>query len=148
MNTPLDEVVLATLGEHPAIGVRSLVSLLRDLGLDVTKSDVNAVLYRALDEGAVVREGESPPLWSLAGEASMEHATDPEWIIDRWLERTGEEWSVAQRRAAAKGTRVLGLAAFTADELQQALIEVDVVPLTWDAWSSAVVAVRSRSIRV
>lgn len=146
--TQLDDVVLAKLGEHPAIGVRTLVSLLRDAGLDVTKSDVNAILYRALDEGVVVREGESPPLWSLAGEASMECATDPEWIIDRWLERTGQEWSKAQRRAAAQGTRVLGLAGFTTDELDQALVEVDVVPLTWDAWSSAVVAVRSRSIRV
>lgn len=148
MNRPFDELVLATLGEHPTIGVRPLVSLLRDAGLDVTKSDVNAVLYRALDEGAVVREGESPPLWSLAGEASAGHATDPEWIIDRWLERTGEEWSEAQRRAAAQGTRVLGLAAFTVDELDQALAEVDVDPPTWDAWSSAVVVVRSRSIRV
>lgn len=148
MSKKFAEVVFAALGEHPAIGVRTLVSLLRDSGLDVTKSDVNAILYRALDEGVVVREGESPPLWSLVEQETAGYATDPEWIIDRWLERTGEEWSEAQRRAAAQGTRVLGLAAFTVDELDQALVEVDVVPLTWDAWSSAVVAVRSRSIRV
>ena len=146
--TRLDEVVLAALGEHPTIGVRPLVALLREAGLDVTKSDVNAVLYRALDEGAVVREGESPPLWSLAGEPSAGFATDPEWIIDRWLERTGEAWSEVQRRAATQGPRVVGLAAFTEVELNQALAEADADPLTWDAWSSAVVAVRSRSIRI
>jgi len=144
----LEEVVLTALAEHPACAVRPLVAALRDAGHDVMKSDVNAVLYRALDQGTVVREGDSPPLWSLAGVVSAQRATDPEWIIDRWIERTGEDWSPAQRRAAAQGTRVLGLSEFTETELEEALLRLVDVPLTWEVWQLAAVAVRSRSIRV
>jgi hypothetical protein len=144
----LDDVVLAALKEHPTTAVRPLVAALRDAGHEVTKSDVNAVLYRALERGAVVREGDSPPLWSLAGAEPMQHTTDPEWIIDRWLERTGERWSDAQRRAGAEGPRVVALAGFTEEELDRALADPGSEPLTWDTWHAAAVAARSSSIRV
>ncbi len=144
----LQESVLAALADHPSSAARQLVPVLRAAGHDVTKSDLNAVLYRALEQGAVVQHGETPPLWSLAEAAVPAHVTDPGWIIDRWLERTGERWSDAQRRAGAEGPRVVALAGFTEEELDRALADPGSEPLTWDTWHAAAVAARSRSIRV
>jgi hypothetical protein len=148
MTNNLEEVVLTALAEHPAAPVRLLVTTLRESGYDVIKPDVNATLYRALAQGKVVREGDSPPHWSLAGSKSSHHATDPEWIMDRWLERTGDEWSAVQRRAAAAGTRVLSLVEFTEAELGAALCALSEETLTWSAWRAAAVAERSRSIKI
>jgi len=150
--TGLTEAVLAALATHPGIAARPLVAILREAGHEVTKSELNATLYRALEEGVVVREGDAPPQWSLAatvaGESIATHVTDPAWIIDRWLERTGESWSAAQRRAALEGPRVTALAGFTEDELERALADAAIGALTWDSWQAAVVAVRSGSIRL
>jgi hypothetical protein len=144
----LEDALFAALAENPATPARRLVGLLRDAGVRVTKSEINAALYRAHEAGTVLREGEAPPLWSLASDGPPSHATAPEWIIERWLDRTGERWPEAQRDAAADGPRVAALTAFTGEELTQALDRLEAGSLTWDGWLAAAVSVRSRSIRV
>jgi hypothetical protein len=54
--TGLADAVLAALATNPGIAARPLVAILREAGLEVTKSELNATLYRALEEGVVVRE--------------------------------------------------------------------------------------------
>ncbi len=144
----LEDTLFTVLAEHPATPARRLVGLLRDAGVRATKSEINAALYRAHEAGTVLREGEAPPVWSLASGGPPSHTTTPEWIIEVWLTRTGERWSEAQRDAAAQGARVAALTAFTGEELTQALDRLDAGSLTWDGWLAAAVAVRSRSIRV
>jgi len=144
----LEDALFTVLAEHPATPARRLVGLLRDAGVRATKSEINAALYRAHEAGTVLREGEAPPVWSLASDGPPSYTTAPEWIVEQWLDRTGERWSEAQREAAANGPRVAALTAFTSEELMQALGRLDIGSLTWDGWLAAVVAVRSRSIRV
>jgi hypothetical protein len=109
----LEDTLFTVLAEHPATPARRLVGLLRDAGVRATKSEINAALYRAHEAGTVLREGEAPPVWSLASGGPPSHTTTPEWIIEVWLTRTGERWSEAQRDAAAQGARVAALTAFT-----------------------------------
>lgn len=144
----LEDALLEALAEHPSSPARRLVGLLRDAGVHATKSEINAVLYRAQEAGTVVREGEVPPVWSLASDGPSSHTTAPERIIEQWLDRTGESWSDAQVSAAAEGPHVAALTAFTGEELTQALDGLDAGSLTWDGWFAAAVAVRSRSIRI
>lgn len=144
----LEDALVAVLATNPASPARRLVGLLRDAGVRATKSEVNAVLYRAQEAGTVIREGDAPPIWSLVGDDTPGCSTAPQWIIDRWLQRTGERWSEAQRSAAVEGPRVSALTVFTGEELEEALHRLDDQSLTWDAWLALAVAIRSRSIRV
>lgn len=144
----LEDALAAVLATNPASPARRLVVLLRDAGVRATKSKVNAVMYRAQEAGTVIREGDAPPIWSLVGDEPPGHSTEPQWIIDRWLQRTGERWSQNQRTAAVEGPRVSALTVFTGEELAEALDDLDDRSLTWEAWLAGAVAIRSRSIRV
>lgn len=143
-----EDALFIALAENPATPARRLVGLLRDAGVRATKSEINAVLYRAQEAGTVIREGDAPPLWSLVSDEPPVPTTEPRWIIDRWLERTGEQWSEAQRSAAVEGPRVAALTGFTSEELTEALDGLDDRSPTWDGWLTGAVAIRSRSITV
>ena len=148
----LADAILRLVEEHREVSARQLLAILRRAGeATITKSDVNAILYRAMNAGLVVKEDGTPPAWRPAGDDTAVEPTGRtslERIIDLYLEVSGERWSPAQRAAASRGPSVGRFVGFDEGDLEQALRAVPRDRLSWDAWYDAVVDLRSGGIRL
>ncbi len=140
--------VLQFLRENANSTAREIARAVSTASASVTKSEVNAFLYRALDEGLVIVEDTGPPRWSVSVESKPEPVTEPAWIVREYLSLSGESWSDAQLNAALVSPRVEALAIFTEVELRKALQRCGVELLTWDAWIDSAAAVRSETIKL
>jgi hypothetical protein len=140
--------ILRDLQANPKSAAREVRSRLERNGLVLTKSEVNSHLYRELGTGGVVHDGKTPPLWSVKQQDEPSDATDADWIMDFFLDVTGQAWSMPQRSAAGEGARVQILRAFSQSELSEAASRLTAESLSWELWYETVVAVRSESFKL
>jgi DNA-binding transcriptional MocR family regulator len=139
-------LILQAVKDHPGSSAREISATLKTLS--VTKKQVNAALYRAEAEGLVSRSDETPPRWTHAESSQQDGASDATWIIDFYLERTGESWTDAQKLAASKGSNVQALQDFSHEELAEAFNSAKGEPSLWSAWLTHARRIRAGSIRL
>ena len=146
----LERVILAHLLANPGCTSSELRAVAAEQGVP---GDVNLVLYRALDRGAVIRTGGRIAEWRIAlGQLPFGAAPGGSTVTDvlRVLSTfVPKDWSPAQERAAALGANVLRMTAFSIDELEAALgavTEREHSADLWERWYRAAMRIRSASI--
>ena len=107
---------LLYLSTPPHAAVSECVQLTKDVGKPALSGFVNAVLRRIDRERNALPPFPKEPLKRLSVQYSY-----PEWIVDEWLRRFGEEQTEALLSRQAAPTEVRAQYPFTREELQKAL---------------------------
>ena len=148
----LERVILAHLLENPGCTSREIQAVAAAQGVP---GDVNLVLYRALDRGAVVRTGGRVAEWRIAlGQlpfGATPGGATAEDVLRVLSTVVPTDWSPAQERAAALSANVLRMTAFSTDELDaslRAVAEKGHSEDLWERWYRQATRLRSASIHM